>query len=258
MLVATSCLWKLDLKQHEEMSWRSIFIPEKRSPWRSEKGLWPEVYAFLTWRSSRLPTFGVCFCVWRQFADGTWILPTTFGAQMLYQNQYILRMTRWGFSFETGNRQIFSSHLSPGTILSKPSRPKPESSTCSETSPGPRLRLPDFFTHFLGGDLKSSDAACGTSPGDDGRSVVMPRRSWSRSESVGLGWNDGKSEASTGGRAPKNHAVFQLAKKELQRWQLKHFLFFATIWGNDLIWRAYFSDGWFNHQQEKVRIPMFF
>ena len=140
-------------------------------------------------------------------------------------------MTRWGFSFETSNRQIFSSHLSPGTILSKPSRPKPESSTCSETSPGPRLRLPDFFTHFLGGDLKSSDAACGTSPGDDGRSVVMPRRSWSRSESVGLGWNDGKSEASTGGRAPKNHAVFQLAKKRTTKVATQAFFIFCHYLG---------------------------
>ena len=32
-------------------------------------------------------------------------------------------------------------------------------------------------------------------------------------------------------------------------WQLKHFLFSPLItWGNDSIWRAYFSTGRFNHQ----------
>ena len=31
-------------------------------------------------------------------------------------------------------------------------------------------------------------------------------------------------------------------------WQLKLFFIFIPIWGNDPIWRAYFSDGRFNHQ----------
>ena len=35
-------------------------------------------------------------------------------------------------------------------------------------------------------------------------------------------------------------------------WQLKYFWnFHPDMWGNDSIWRAYFSNGWFNHQLEK-------
>ena len=33
-------------------------------------------------------------------------------------------------------------------------------------------------------------------------------------------------------------------------WFQKSFIFIQT-WGNDPIWRAYFSNGWFNHQLEK-------
>ena len=34
-------------------------------------------------------------------------------------------------------------------------------------------------------------------------------------------------------------------------WQLKYFVIFISIWGNDPIWRAYFSTGWFNHQLDE-------
>ena len=34
----------------------------------------------------------------------------------------------------------------------------------------------------------------------------------------------------------------------LSRWWFQIFFIFIPILGNDPIWRAYFSDGWFNHQ----------
>ena len=43
----------------------------------------------------------------------------------------------------------------------------------------------------------------------------------------------------------------------LSRWWFQTFFIFTPIWGNDPIWRAYFSDGWFNHQLVILRILMF-
>ena len=37
------------------------------------------------------------------------------------------------------------------------------------------------------------------------------------------------------------------------RWGVSNmFLFSPQTWGNDQIWRAYFSDGWFNHQPSTI------
>ena len=35
------------------------------------------------------------------------------------------------------------------------------------------------------------------------------------------------------------------------RWWFQRFFIFTSIWGDDPVWRACFSDGWFNHQLGK-------
>ena len=47
-----------------------------------------------------------------------------------------------------------------------------------------------------------------------------------------------------GGSSWLNHQIWL----RISRWWFQTLVFFATTWGNDPIWRAYFSDGWFNHQ----------
>ena len=37
------------------------------------------------------------------------------------------------------------------------------------------------------------------------------------------------------------------------RWWFQISFIFTPIWGNDPIWRSYFSDGWFNHQPANLR-----
>ena len=43
--------------------------------------------------------------------------------------------------------------------------------------------------------------------------------------------------------------------KSITRWWFQTFFIFIPIWGRFLIWRAYFSDGWFNHLPDKDFSP---
>ena len=44
---------------------------------------------------------------------------------------------------------------------------------------------------------------------------------------------------------------YEKPKVKNRRWFQIFFMFIPT-WGDDPIWREYFSDGWFNHQLEKI------
>ena len=46
---------------------------------------------------------------------------------------------------------------------------------------------------------------------------------------------------------PKEHSP----DSRKTRWWFQRFLIFKPTWGNNPIWRAYFSNGWLNHQLEK-------
>ena len=37
----------------------------------------------------------------------------------------------------------------------------------------------------------------------------------------------------------------------ITRWWFQIFIIFTLTWGDDPIWRAYFSDGWFNHRLDR-------
>ena len=44
-----------------------------------------------------------------------------------------------------------------------------------------------------------------------------------------------------------NDGFLMKADMRVTRWWFQIFFIFTPTWGNDPIWRAYFSDGWFNH-----------
>ena len=59
--------------------------------------------------------------------------------------------------------------------------------------------------------------------------------------------------------AAESHSTFALDTRSQGRvveqktgWWFERFFMFTPTWGNDPIWRAYFSKGWFNHQLEKL------
>ncbi len=43
----------------------------------------------------------------------------------------------------------------------------------------------------------------------------------------------------------------KVSQQKRSRWWFQTFVIFIPTWGDDPIWRAYFSDGWFSHQQTR-------